>query len=94
MPWNWDPAKNEENKVKHRFPFEVAQLVFRDDYCFTYDDPYPYEQRFRTIGIVGPSMLIVIHTEEEPDPETGDRQGRIISARRATRRERAIYEER
>ena len=54
---------------------------------------YPDEARFRTIGRIEPSLLIVIHTEEDPDPVTGERSGRIISARKATRRERAIYEE-
>ena len=93
MPWNWDPAKNEDNKAKHRVPFEIAQRVFRDENSFTYDDPYPDEPRFRTIGIVGPTMLIVIHTEQDPDPATGERSGRIISARKVTRSERELYEE-
>ena len=93
MPWNWDPTKNEDNKAKHRVPFEIARQVFRDENALTYDDPYPDEPRFRTIGRVEPSLLIVIHTEEDPDPLTGERAGRIISARKATLRERAIYEE-
>ena len=93
MPWTWDPAKNAENLAKHGVPFEIAQRVFDDDYCFTYDDPFTGESRFRSLGVIGPSMLIVIHTEEEPDPQTGEKAGRIISARRATRLERLIYEE-
>lgn len=94
MPWTWDPAKDEENRRKHRIPFRIAQLVFRDDGCITFDDPFPEESRFRTIGVVGSAMLLVVHTEEEPDPQTGERSGRIISARKTTRRERSIYEER
>ena len=93
MPWNWDPTKNEENKVKHSVSFEIACQVFRDKDALTYDDPYPDEPRFRTIGRVDPSLLIVIHTEEDPDPTTGERSGRIISARKTTRSERAIYEQ-
>ena len=93
MPWTWDPAKNEENQQKHSISFRIARLVFRDDACVTYDDPYPYESRFRTIGAVGNVMLLVVHTEEEPDPQTGERSGRIISARKANRRERSLYEE-
>ena len=51
-------------------------------------------QRFlRTIGYAGPLLLLVIHTEEELDLLTGERTGRIISARKATRAERAIYAE-
>lgn len=93
MPWNWDIRKNEDNKTKHRVSFEMARQVFRDENSLTYDDPYPYEPRFRTIGRVEPSLILVIHTEEDPDPVTGERSGRIISARKATRSERAIYEE-
>ena len=93
MPWNWDIRKNEDNKTKHRVSFEMARQVFRDENSLTYDDPYPHEPRFRTIGRVEPSLILVIHTEEDPDPITGERSGRIISARKATRSERAIYEE-
>ncbi len=56
MSWTWDLAKNAENLTKHRVPFEIAQRVFDDDYCFTYDDPFPDEQRFRTIGVSMPAM--------------------------------------
>ena len=92
MPWNWDIRKNEDNKTKHRVSFEMARQVFRDENSLTYDDPYPHEPRFRTIGRVVPSLILVIHTEEDPDPVTGERSGRIISARKATRSERAINE--
>ena len=87
MRWTWDPYKNRENEQKHDIKFETAQLVFQDMHRITGEDPYPYEQRWRTTGLVGPSVIIVIHTS----PEGGT--GRIISARRATRHERRIYEE-
>ena len=93
MPWNWDIRKNEDNKTKHRVSFEMARQVCRDENSLTYDDPYQYEPRFRTIGRVEPSLILVIHTEEDPDSITGERSGRIISARKATRSERAINEE-
>ena len=49
------------------------------------------EERWRTIGLVGPvAILVVIHTyAEQNDEETV----RIISARKATKGERARYEE-
>lgn len=50
---------------------------------------YPYEQRWKTTGMAGQTVLIVIHTWREGGPETG----RIISARKATRTERSDYEE-
>ena len=93
MPWTWDPSKNRANEAKHKIPFETAQEVFSDENAITYRDPFPDELRFRTIGYAGPLMLVVIHTEADLDLMTGERTGRIISARKATRSERRIYEE-
>ena len=87
MQWTWDPYKNRKNELKHGIDFQDAQLVFLDPYRSTEEDTYPHEQRWRTTGIVGPSVIIVIHTW----PVGGT--GRIISARRASRRERRQYEE-
>ena len=87
MHWTWDPDKDRENELKHGIDFLTAQLVFYDAHRVTEDDPYPDEQRWRTTGLVGPSVIIVIHTWPSGSP------GRIISARRATRRERRTYEE-
>ena len=93
MPWDRDPTKNEDNRAKHRVPFEIARQVCGNENALTYDGSYPDEPGFRTMGRVEPSLLIVIHTEEDPEPVTGERSGRIISARKATRRERAPLEE-
>ena len=91
MEWTWDPAKNRENIQKHRVHFEDAIRVFLDDNYLTTEDPYPYEQRWRTMGTVGPSILIVVHTWSDPTDQI--QTWRIISARKTTRRERAFYEE-
>ena len=56
-------------------------------YRVTEEDFYPHEQRWRTTGMVGPSVIIVVHTWPQESP------GRIIRARRATRHERRTYEE-
>jgi uncharacterized DUF497 family protein len=55
--------------------------------------PHPDGDRWRTIGLVGPVLLLVIHTW--PESNSGDEEavGRIISARKATARERKVYEE-
>ena len=45
------------------------------------------------MGMVGPVVLMVVHTNPEADSSGGEQVGRIISARRATRRERKAYEE-
>ena len=47
----------------------------------------------QTIGLIGHVVVFVIHTWPEPDPETGEEVGRIISARKATAHERRVYEE-
>ena len=87
MHWTWDPDKDRENILKHGIGFETAQLIFQDSYRVTEEDPNPEEQRWRTTGMVGPSVIMVIHTWPQENP------GRIISARRATRHERRTYEE-
>lgn len=81
----WDSDKAEINLKKHRIAFEDAARVFLDDYRFDdYDENHSNdEERIKTVGFVR-NVLAVIYTER------GDRN-RIISARRATNREEAIY---
>ena len=51
-----------------------------------------HQDRTHTIGLVGPVVLLVVHTWPE-DSEEGEQVGRIISARKATAHERRAYEE-
>ena len=67
--------------------------MFDDPMSLTLEDPSQYEQRWRTIGMVGTQVVMVVHTWPDLYPETGEEVGRIISARKATRREREAYEE-
>jgi uncharacterized DUF497 family protein len=91
MPLNfeWDDNKARINLAKHRISFEEASTVFGDPLSLTIADPEHSEVEERFI-IIGQShqgkLLVVVHTER------GDNI-RIISARRATRRERKAYEE-
>ena len=87
LQWTWDADKDQENIVKHGINFTTAQAVFEDFYRVTEEDPHPGEQRWRTTGLVGHSVIIVIHTWPQ------EVRGRIISARRVTRHERRTYEE-
>lgn len=93
MRWTWDPAKAALNLRKHGVSFDLASRVFGDPYALTLPDPYPDEDRWRTIGMPSsnsPVVLFVVHTgsdETVPDPV-----GRIISARRAEPHERKAYE--
>ena len=93
LRWTWDEDKNLANRQKHGLRFENAVLVFDDPLAVSREDPYPYERRLQTIGQVRAVVIVVIHTWAEPESLNGESIGRIISARKATRRERNAYEE-
>jgi uncharacterized DUF497 family protein len=93
LRWAWDEEKNRANKRKHGLSFETAQYVFADPLAVSRLDPYPYEERWQTIGLVGDLIIFVAHTWPDFNPATGEETGRIISARRATAPERKAYEE-
>ena len=81
--------KNRDNKRKHGLSFDTAQLVFDDPHALSRPDPFVDEERWQTIGVIGPVTVFVVHTWPESDNEPG----RIISARKATAYERKAYEE-
>ena len=88
MQFEWDPAKAARNLAKHGVSFDEASTVFGDPLAGTIPEPQHSgeESRFVTIGLATSQRLItVVHAERE------DRI-RIISGRRATRRERRNYE--
>jgi hypothetical protein len=90
--FEWDPAKAASNLRKHGVSFQTAVRVFTDPYALVEQDLIENgEERWQTIGVVeGVVMLMVAHTvDEEGDIEVI----RIISARRANRKERRRYEE-
>ena len=89
MTFEWDPLKAKSNLAKHGVDFREAATVFGDPLSLTVPDPdhSAGEQRYVTMGISHlQRILVVAHTEDH------DRL-RIISARRATRRERRVYEQ-
>jgi uncharacterized protein len=67
-------------------------LVFDDSLHLSKPDAHPDGDRWHTIGRVGPVLLLVVHTWPDESLE-GELPGRIISARKATARERRAYEE-
>ena len=93
MNWAWDPNKNEDNRYKHGISFEFASRVFDDPLHLTDLDPYLYEERFQTIGTIEGVLILVVHTLTAEEAETDSEIGRIISARKPTPHERAVYEE-
>lgn len=83
--FEWDEAKNQANIAKHGISFEEARLIF-DGLVYTVESSRPAERRMKSIGRIEQSILVaVVHTDR-------DGRTRIISARRATRKERRIYE--
>lgn len=93
VPWIWDEDKNRTNKRDHGLSFQAAQYVFFDPLAVSRLDPYPDEERWQTIGMIGQMIVLVVHTTPTLELETGEETGRIISARRATTHERRAYEE-
>ncbi len=91
--WIWDADKAAANRRKHGLPFETAALVFDDPFHASKPDPHPDGDRWQTIGLVGPVLLLVVHTWPQGNSEADDAVGRIIGARKATARERKVYEE-
>jgi uncharacterized DUF497 family protein len=93
--WTWDAAKERANRAKHGISFDLAARVFNDPAQVSRLDPFPGEERWQTVGKPGssyPIYILVVHTEPVTQSDGID-EGRIISARRATRREQRQYEE-
>ena len=93
MLFSWDSVKSETNLRKHGVRFEVAKLVFDDPLHITRQDRIEGgELRWQTIGMAGGvALLLVAHAWRETG--SGQEHIRIISARRATRLERKVYEQ-
>ena len=89
MRLEWDAPKAAANLRKHGVSFEEASSVFFAPLSATGDDPdhSPSERRFVTLGISFSGRLLVVAYAEREDAI------RIISARKATRSERKLYEE-
>lgn len=89
LQFEWDTKKAAVNDKKHRVTFSEAASVFGDPFSSSFPDPDHsiQEDRFLLIGrSQRGNILVVAHTER------GDRI-RIISARKATSKERKYYEE-
>lgn len=88
MNFEWDEDKNLQNQSKHAVSFEDACRIFESDmdYLEIFDEAHSDdEDRFIAVGPANERLLVVIYTE--PD----DQVVRIISARPASERERAMY---
>lgn len=88
MQFEWDDEKNKTNIKKHKLSFSVAKFVFNDENRIDiFDDIHSLdEDRYITIGLINqvPVVVTVVYTER-------DQRIRLISARKATTKERRMY---
>lgn len=87
--FEWDNRKNTTNRRKHGISFEDAQTVFFDENALEFDDPdhSPHEERFLLLGLSqNLRVLVVCHCYRENESTI-----RIISARKATKKEQEAY---
>ena len=87
--FEWDERKDRENKRKHKVSFEEAQTVFLDENAIRYFDPdhSDDEDRFLLLGMSFTlRVLVVCHCYWVDDSVI-----RIISARKADKREQSDY---
>ncbi len=85
----WDPSKAKANLSKHGISFEEAQTVLESKQQLILDDRNYNEERFIALGFSKHlNLLVVVYCYRFHDVV------RIISARKATKKERKFYEER
>ena len=87
--FTWDEDKDISNKRKHDISFEEAQTVFFDENAIEFDDPDHSinEERFILLGLnQSLKALVVCHCYRKDDTEI-----RIITARKATKKEQIVY---
>lgn len=92
LSFDWEEAKDHSNQRKHGVSFEEAQTVFSDDNALFMGDPdhSESEDRFLLLGLSSLlRTLVVCHCYREQEGCI-----RIISARKANKEERAMYNRR
>jgi uncharacterized DUF497 family protein len=90
--FEWDENKDRANIRKHGIDFQTAARVFADPNSIVrHERVVEGEQRWHVIGSIGGfQVILVVHTLRESEDVA---LIRIISARKATRKERKLYEE-
>ena len=90
IEFDWSQSKARANLKKHGVSFEEAKSVFYDEYAVQFfdDEHSDDEERFILLGkSIKSRILLVCHCERESGNII-----RIISARKATTKERRYYE--
>jgi uncharacterized DUF497 family protein len=91
LRFDWDERKNRANRKKHGIWFEEARTVFDDPGALLSSDPdhSESEERFILLGASSAGRtLVVVHCYKE-----SEQLFRIISARKASKKEVKVYEE-
>ena len=89
MKFEWDENKRQENLQRHKIDFVDVVEIFRGPMFTRLDTRFDYgEDRWIGIGIAQGRIVVVVYTEHD-DGETI----RLISARKALKYERTLYEE-
>jgi uncharacterized DUF497 family protein len=85
VSFTWSGAKREANLAKHRLDFADVERVFKGE-TYTFEDRRFWygEKRYITLGLFHQTPVHVVHTAH-------DQEIRIISFRKATRREAKTY---
>lgn len=94
MHFEWHEDKNRENIKKHKVSFEEAKEVFYDPlHISLLDKRFDYfEERWVTIGATTRGTIIIVIGHLYYLTEDGEDHIRIITARKATKKEREQYE--
>ena len=88
MSFEWDPVKDRANRERHGISLEEASELFKSnkDFLEIYDEEHSDdEERFIAIGPIRAGIVVVIYTERSDDVI------RLISARRATKKEVELF---
>jgi len=91
IKFDWDSSKSASNIKKHGISFDLAITVFDDPQALIAPDEKhstPSDVREWIIGLSDKGVLVVIFTKR-----LSGRMYRLISARKANKRERKLYEE-
>jgi uncharacterized DUF497 family protein len=89
LRFTWDKSKSKANQKKHGISFEEAQTVFFDENAIEYFDPdhSESEDRFLLLGLNSSLRIVVVsHCYRKRESLI-----RIISARKATKKEQRVY---
>jgi len=89
IKFSWDARKAKQNIKRHKVSFEEAATVFYDEKAIEFFDPdhLKHEDRFLMLGLSWRfRILVVCYCLCKQGPEI-----RIISARKATRKEKRVY---